>query len=881
MEPAASLRPALPLKVLGLLSLRYWRRRLGRATAGVVGIALGVALVVSVVAVNRAVLRTYTDWVETLAGTGLVEVRAIESGGLAARLADLVTSVPGVEAAGGVVEQRSYIFTSERQAATTIRGVDAADAVRSRRRLAAGRRLDSADLTSTVLSAGAARALDVGIGGSVSLLSAEGLLELTVVGVEAGVDLAAPSRDRIALIPLVTAQNAFMQGRDVVTQIDVRPTNVSDLRSLRERLADQVGPGAVIRLPSDELQDLANATAGLRSLLLLAATMALVAAVFLIGNNLAAGSEERAHDLGVIRALGLPARVGALWFLAEAALLGALGSVLGGALGMVGAGSLMRRLPAELLLAAEGPALDVGLDFGAALGGAAVGLAVTLCVALPVAWRVVRRPARSASWALASRGRLPRALGPFSGVASPLAAASLLVLLLATVLVTFRSGWWTGDAGLHAAGSQQTMLLLLLVPATSVALAASLPGLFGGLSEGVRSLAAPPLWLRLATDNLRRHARRTGATAASLSITLASMVGVYGAADSYHRSLGEWLDASVNWDLLVTSGSQNGSLTQPLPASSLLQLAAVPGVLELLPERSVTVSAGGRAVELVAFDSAVEAASRRLRVVEALDDSAILRALRTEEGIALSLAVAARFEVGQGDRLALSTPSGERSFPVVALVEDAAAESTGAYMDRAVYAEAFGDPLVDEIGVLLEPGAEATTRIPLLAAAVRAQFGGRYPVQVIGAGAYRQEVLDGLTAVFAVIRALVMLAVVVALAGLLNAILIGLWQLRKQFALLRALGAPTAMMMRTIATEALLTTVAGAATGLLLGTILSVAVLRGLTPAAGPLPTWTPPFAAYLNALLMLLAAVVCGASLVVGRGRVRRSAAPVRADRP
>src|SRR5690606_35690081 len=107
-----------------------------------------------------------TDWVETLAGTGLVEVRAIESGGLAARLADLVTSVPGVEAAGGVVEQRSYIFTSERQAATTIRGVDAADAVRSRRRLAAGRRLDSADLTSTVLSAGAARALDVGIGGS-------------------------------------------------------------------------------------------------------------------------------------------------------------------------------------------------------------------------------------------------------------------------------------------------------------------------------------------------------------------------------------------------------------------------------------------------------------------------------------------------------------------------------------------------------------------------------------------------------------------------------------------------------------------------------------------------------------------------------------------
>lgn len=891
-----------PVAVLATLSLRYWRRRLGRAVASVLGVALGVALVVSVIAVNQAVLRTYAGWVDALSGGRHVEVRAVETGGVAIGLLETVLAAPGVAAAGGVVEQRSYLFTEVSQAAVVVRGIDVAVVPGIRPvRTSTGRPLEVGDDTGTVLSAATAAELGVGVGESVSLLSAEGMLELHVVGVYGSLEVGGLARDRTAIVSLDTAQDAFMHGRDVITQIDVLPADAGKLDSLQTTLAALVEPQALVRLPADELQELSAATRGLRSLLLLAGVMALVAAVFLIGNNLAAGVEERDRDLGVVRALGLTRRVGAAWFLAEAAVMGALGSVVGAIVGAVGAGTLLARLPVDFVAPVGGVRASVGIETGAAAAGACVGLLVTLLVALPLALRAARRPATLAS-ELARRARAApaRGAGCARRSASAVPTLALLVALLVaapTALTIWR--WMQLDAGQTSAGTVQATVVMLSMLLLSVALLRSLPVMFGSLSDGVRALATAPLWLRLATDSLRRHARRTGATAVSLSITLASLIGVYGAADSYRYSLEAWLDAAVTWDLLVTSGPQSGVAVQPLPGSAVDRLAKVPGVTAVLPERAVTVSAGGRAVELVAFDATADRPSRRLRAVEVAPGVAspdndniassagagpasgesLTEALVDDGGIALSLALAARLGVSSGDEVSLATPTGNRSFSVLALVEDRAAEAPGAYLHSAVYARAFGDTMVDEIGVRLAADATAARTIAAMANALYGLLGERYPVQVVSAAAFRQEVLDGVGAAFAVVRALVLLAVMVAVAGLLNAMLIGFWQLRQQFSLLRALGAPAMMLVRTLATEALLTTLAGAAAGVLLGTLLSVALLRGLEPATGPLLTWSPPLEAYLTVAQLLLLAGLLGGSLLLARARSTPVAAVARGD--
>src|SRR5690606_23047289 len=222
--------------------------------------------------------------------------------------------------------------------------------------------------------------------------------------------------------------------------------------------------------------------------------------------------------------------------------------------------------------------------------------------------------------------------------------AALVLLPLLPVaeqaLTRLGRGNWTG-------GQVQALGVTLLVLVLGWMAVRSFPLLVNRIRAGIRHLDAPPLWLRLAADSMARHSRRAGATAISLMITVAGLVGVYGAADSYQASLRAWLDASVSWDLMVSSGPAGAGAITPLPGSATDVAAAVAGVAQALPERSVTVSSSGRAVPLVAFDAGAENPSRRLRATTAVPAwrGDVAAALRRPATIALSSALAARLEV--------------------------------------------------------------------------------------------------------------------------------------------------------------------------------------------------------------------------------------------
>src|SRR5690606_15854738 len=239
---------------LAYLSGRYWRHRPGRLLVSLSGIALGVGLMVAVVSVNQAVLRTYDGWAATIQERSQLEVRSVETGGLDARWFARVAAMDGVQTAAPIVEQRSYLFTDSRQASVTVRGVDPRlEPALRRSQLVAGRDLVDDDRGALVLSHAAAASLEVGVGDSVSLLSTDGVITLRVVGVNAPSAAITPARDRTAVMTLADARTAFMQDRDVVTRIDVLAVDPAVLDGLRGELASLFGGAATIRLPADEL----------------------------------------------------------------------------------------------------------------------------------------------------------------------------------------------------------------------------------------------------------------------------------------------------------------------------------------------------------------------------------------------------------------------------------------------------------------------------------------------------------------------------------------------------------------------------------------------------------------------------------------------------
>ncbi|HLU81991.1 MAG TPA: ABC transporter permease [Trueperaceae bacterium] len=904
------------LRTLALLSRMYWRKMPGRALVSLSGIALGVGLMVAVVSVNQAVLRTYDRLADTIEGRSLIEIRSVASAGIRTAWLSEVEKLDGVQLAVPVVEQRGYLFTDNSQASVTLRGVDAARTSLARpMQVVAGRHLAPGDREVVVLSAAAAASLGVGVGDAVSLLTTDGVDSLHVIGLDVADEAGGLVRDRTAIMPLGDAQAAFMLGRDVVTRIDVLATDPVHLGELKQRLQGLFGGVATIRMPADELRDLAAASRGMRFLLLLSGAMALVAAAFLVATNLFAAVEERGRDLVVLRAIGLPGRRAATWLLLESGCLGLVGSVVGAVAGAALATLLLDGLPSGLL----GGVAD------AAASSFPVGLVLLLGVVTGTVVSV------TAAWPLAARARSDAVLG----VADPVLARSRSVPpggkhRLATVAATvgiagavLLLAWPAGRALLARLetasltdGQGQALGMTLLVLALGVAAVRSFPLLVNRIGAGVRHLSAPPLWLRLATDSMRRHSRRSGATAISLMITVTGLVGVYGAADSYSSSLTGWLDASVSWDLMVSAGPPGAGPTSPLPAVTSQVVAAVPGVSSALPERTVTVSSHGRAVPLMAFDAAAAVPSRTLRVEEMAPGlvGGVAEALLETKTVALSTALAARLGVAAGERVPLSTVSGDVEFLVVAVVEDPAADGAGtdaaaAYIDIGRFASAWSDTAVDEIVVRLDPQVDLDRASGAVAVAIRTWLAGStsgvapvldpgigttrpsqggasaadappsVPVQVVQAAAYREEVLDEMRDVFFVIRTLALLGVVVALAGLLNAILVGFWQLRQQLGLLKALGAPIELLTRTLAAEAALTTMAGGGAGVLLGTLLSLALLRGMDSYAGPLLVWSPPLQAYVVVATLLAVVAVVAASLLDNHARATPVQAVVRGE--
>lgn len=832
------------------LSARYWRRRAGRGAVTVFGVALGVALLVAVGLINDSILRGYERLAEALAGRAHLEVRALHPQGMDVEWLERVREGAGVEAAVPVLERRSFLFYEERRVPLRVRGVDPArDRLVRPVDLDAGRPLQEDDAAVLLLASPLATALGAQVGDTVELLTPEGFAPFRIVGTFGGpLPLDAP-QSRIAVAPLASLQASYQGGAPTVSQIDVVLAPAADPVAAAERLADLVRGVGFVQRPLEDAARVAELTRGVRFTLLLASVMSLVAAAYLIANNALAAVAERQRELATLRALGLRRRTVVAWLMAEVLALASLGGLLGVLLGSVAAvtltGVVSGRLvlPFRLAVGAQAPALPV------LAAGFAVGVAAALLAAFPAVRWISRRDLASALGgrrdlllaAPEGPARTPRWLLPV-GLGSSLAGGALLQLLAPSL------AW--GALG------------VFLVLVTLLGVAAYLPVLMATLGQSLHTLPSSPLWLRLAADSLRRHRRRTGAVAASLMITLAILVGVFGAVRSYRQGVAAWVDGMFGWDLRVSSAAQGLRAGVPLAEDLGPALETVPGVRNAMAERVVLAALGSRAVTLHAWDP------RRLDglALEGGDGAPLRASLEGRSRVAVTSELARARGLRTGSVVELGAPGGPLLFEVAAVVRDRAEVGGAVYLDRAVYAEGWRDRTVDSFAVRLEPDADPAT----VAGAIERTFARRYPLQVDSAATFKEEVDRMVRETFGLSQGLVLTAVLVALFGLMNAGALGAWQMRSQMAVLRALGAPTGLLSRALLAEAWLTGAIGGLVGAVMGTLLSGVLLRAVQEASTLAIAWTWPHGAYLVAAAVALVgslAVAWLPSRQAGRG--------------
>jgi putative ABC transport system permease protein len=151
------------------------------------------------------------------------------------------------------------------------------------------------------------------------------------------------------------------------------------------------------------------------------------------------------------------------------------------------------------------------------------------------------------------------------------------------------------------------------------------------------------------------------------------------------------------------------------------------------------------------------------------------------EAVIVSEAFALRYKVEVGERVTLPTRQGPHPFTIAAIHYDYSNDRGTVVMDRPLFARYFDDRRPTGLTVYLEPGAD----LDAVRAALVSQFGTRHRMSIYTNRSLRNEVLRIFDATFAITWALELVAVAVAVMGIVATLVTLIMERRRELSLLR------------------------------------------------------------------------------------------------
>lgn len=815
---------------------RHFRRHPWQLILTVLGVALGVAVVVSVDLANAAAARAFELSRESVVGRTTHEIIGGPSGldeHIYVTLRDhlgLPQAAPVVEGFGKVRNETLHLLGVDPLAETGVRGYLA-----RLDRAAAVRLLTEPD-TVALADVTAAR-FGLRAGNRFALALGTHKAQVTLVAVLATNASTRARLDGLLIADIATAQELLgYVGR--LSWIDlVLPPGAAGER-LKQQIEAELPRSAALVPAAARGNTIAQMSHAFRVNLTAMSLLALLVGMFLIYNTMTFAVLQRRPLLGQLRALGMTrAGVFAL-VLREGLLVGLVGTVFGLLAGVAlghGLVGLVARTINDLYFAVSVTSLPLAPV--PLIKGAALGVFATIASAL--------LPAREAASTPPGLTLARSVLEARAQVAAPrLALVGIALMLLAGAILSAPGrGLVLAFVALFLALIGMTLLAPLLV------------------HLGTRvSHRAAGRWLsptaRLALRGIDAALSRTGVAIAALLLAVATTVGVGVMIASFRASVVDWLDTTLRADVYVTAPSLRSTRTPAQLDPALVALVrALHGVAEVSSVRRVTVESRAGLDELAAFAIPPSYAARFTLL--AGDRRTALADFFAGRAVLVTEPYAYRHGIKPGEDLGLRTDRGPHAFPVAGVVRDYGSEQGEIVMIRSLYEAYFDDPYTSSLGIRLAPGVD----IDAAMARIRAAAGPREAVLVRSNRELRTESLAVFDRTFTITSVLRLLAVAAAVIGILSALMALALERAREFGVLRALGFTPAGIRALVMFQ---TGVMGLAAGVLalpVGTVLALLLIHVINRRAFGWSMQTLlPGHVYLEALaLALLAALLAG----------------------
>ncbi|GAA6623435.1 FtsX-like permease family protein [Scytonema sp. NUACC26] len=736
----------------------------------ILGVALGVAMMVSIDLANGSAQRAFELSTDAITGHATHRIVAVSPTGIDESLYTRmrrevrVTSAPIVEGYVSAKELgsqplrlvgvdlfaeppfRNYFEENQSQAAT-------------------GGTVFLTQPNTLILSQDLAKQYGIGAGDSITLDLAGKDIRAQVVG------LLKPANNitRNALSSILFADIASAQ--DILGMVN----HISYIDLILQNTTEQEAIEAIlpegVKLETAEAQKNAiqQMTAAFKLNLTALSLLALVVGMFLIYNTVTFSVIQRRSLFGILRCLGATPGQLFILILSEATVFSLIGSILGLGLGILlgrGIVGLITQSINDFYFVVN--VQSVSINPWSLGKGLAVGIAASIVASVIPAIEAMRTSPQTTLQrsSLESRVRLLLPWLVLAWAAFTLLGIGLLRIGAGGLILAF--------AGLFAI----LLATALLTPPVTAFLMETLTSV-GNAVFGIVG--------RLAIRDIVRSLSRTSVAIAALMVAVSVIVGVSIMVGSFRVTVVQWLDQTLQADIYITPPATTANrVLGKLSPDVVAEIKKQEDWEDVVTynETEITVKEFNRRVKLISADGDV---SHGKRPYSWKRDKGVnpWESLEAGEGVIVSEALLLKENISTPPTaITIETPVGWRSFPVLAVFYDYSNDRGTVLLDNDIYIHLWRDDNIASIGLFLKPG----EKVEDVVTAIKHHFQGKQDLLVQSNQTLRQGSLEIFDRTFAITDALRLLAVVVAFIGVLSALMSLQLERSRETGILRANG---------------------------------------------------------------------------------------------
>ncbi|MGH8476224.1 MAG: FtsX-like permease family protein [Methylococcales bacterium] len=794
-NPARSPKHGLPFSALRKAWHRYLLDYPGQLILSLSGIALGIAVVVSIDLAKQSALTAFVQATETISGKAAYRIVG-NSGALDENLYpklrlgnlpfDFFAKIEGyvkidrrdgeklrllgvdpfAESGFGSIGSLKSDSLSENDLRKMTRILTRPDYVLISRSTALRLNLEQSD-SLPILSNGCKKRLDI------------------AAMPEFSDPLRQQAMEDLILTDIASAQEILeLTGRishiDVVARGDDKP---SALLSLEQQLPDNVELIAYQRIN----QDARDLTASFYTNLTALSLLSVMVGMFLIYNTINFLTIRRRKLIGMLRALGTSRAQIFQLVIGESALLGLIGTLTGLLLGSLlayGLLDLIGNTINNVYFSLPTPRLRFSaLVF---VKGLCLGTAVSVLSAIPPA----RDAMRIEPFHAMTRSRLESNTRRRALKSTLFGLAALLAGMITTLL-----------SGKNVAYGFAGLMLLVFGCALLT------PFFLVGLSRVVYPIVHSIFGLlgALPLRSLNANLSRSGLAVAALMVAISATIGVQIMVTSFRSSVGEWLEQRLSADLYISAVTSQTLNNAPLNQAYLAKISKLEGIRSIgnVRRRSLQGAEGVNQLNVYALTPEVP---DTFDFISGPADDHLWKDFGAKDTVIVTESYAYHHELKKGSMLELKSDRGPKEFLVIGIYRDYNPGPGAVTMSRATYARHWKDDGYSAMSVYTQPG----TDLKKLQRDLHALSNTGQVLEITERSSILKASIAVFDQAFAVTDILQWLAATIAFLGVFSVLTAIQLDRIREYGVLRALGVTSKQLAILIAAESgLMGTIAG------------------------------------------------------------------------